>query len=136
MAISQGRNRLLIVVGACVLAASCSKSQPAPPEQQTPSAVSAIAKLGNLATDPFAQMSLTFEGNPPAADIKVKLDRVMGMYGMELNDANRSHAGSTLTTLRKEHGHSEMAILDKMLETPASGEFEAAAASISESMNR
>jgi len=81
-------------------------------------------------------MSLTFEGNPSAGDIKQKVDRVLGMYGMELTDANRSHAGSTLVTLRKERGHSEMAILDKMLETPANGEFEAAAASISESMNQ
>ena len=135
MTISQGKVGLLIVAGACLLAASCSGSQSLPTEQQPPSGVSATARLGNLATDPFAQMSFTFEGNPAPAAIKEKLDRVLAMYGMELIDANRSHAGNTLVTLRKEHGHSEMAILDKMLETPASGEFETAAASISESMN-
>jgi hypothetical protein len=130
--------KLLIVVSACFVAASCSSAQPSPAtasEQETATAASPLAKLGALATDPFAQMSLTFEGNPPPAEIKPKVDRVLEMYGLELNDANRGQAGNTLVTLRKQHGHSEMAILDKMLETPASGEFEAAAASISESMN-
>ncbi len=138
MAILQRKNRLVVAL-TCLLAASCNQNKPpATPtsEQQTSSAISAIAKLGNLATDPFAQMSLTFEGNPSPEDIKGKVDRVLGMYGMELTNENRTHAGSTLVTLRKEHGHSEMAILDKMLESPASGEFEAAAASISESMNQ
>ena len=128
--------KLLIAITAFLAAAGCNSAPPAAPEKESPSAISAIAKMGNLATDPFAQMSFAFEGNPPPADIKPKVDRVLEMYGLELNDANRGQAGNTLVALRKQHGHSEMAILDKMLETPASGAFEEAAASISESMSR
>jgi hypothetical protein len=135
MAILRRKSNFLIVLGGCLLAASCNQGKPAA-EPQTPSAISEIAKLGNLATDPFAQMSLTFEGNPSKEEIQPKVDRVMGMYGLELTDPNRSHVGSTLVTLRKEHGHSEMAILDKMLESPASGEFETSAAAVSESMTQ
>lgn len=133
------------VVGSFVIAAfvaSCGGGKPAAPagtpkETSAGSAVSAMAKMGNLATDPFAQMSFTFEGNPPAAEIKEKVDKVLAMYGVEVNDQNRSQAGRTLVALRKEHGHSEMAILDKMLSSPAAGEkFDDAAARISAEMNR
>ena len=134
--------RILTVcfLAAWILVAGCGRSQPAPAKasnQQAQGAIAAIAKLGNLATDPFAQMSLTFDGNPPPELIKEKVDKVLEMYGAALTDPNRSQAGRTLVALRKEHGHSEMDILDKMLETPPNGApIEQAAAAISSAMNQ
>ena len=137
MAILKRQNRLLILVGAFVLVAGCNQSKPAPAaEQSQGSAIGAIAKMGNLATDPFAQMAFAFEGNPPKEEIQLRVDKVMGMYGLELTNVNRSHVGNILVALRKEHGHSEIEILDKMLEMPASGEFEQAAAAVSESIGQ
>jgi hypothetical protein len=92
--------------------------------------------MGNLAVDPFAQMSLAFEGNPSPDEIRAKLNPVLQKYGVELINANISLAGKTLTALRKEQGHSEMSILDKMLEAPTNGEkFDDAARRVSSSMN-
>lgn len=128
----------LIVLTVFLLIAGCG-SQPKPGTSEIPaqSAVSAIAKLGHFATDPFAQMAFTFDGNPPPELIQEKIDKVLEMYGMEVNDANRSEAGRILIGLRKEHGHSEMAILAKMLESPANGaKFEEAAAKVSAAMNQ
>src|SRR6185295_12572437 len=115
--------------------AACSGSKPKPAAAEPLGGmVSAMAKMGNLATDPFAQMSFTFEGNPSKDAIQGKLDKTLMMYGLDLNDNNRSNAGRTLVALRKEHGHSEMAILDKMLSSPAEGKFEDAAAKIAAAM--
>jgi hypothetical protein len=128
----------LIVLAAFLLIAGCG-NQPKPGTSETPtqSAVSRIATLGHFATDPFAQMAFTFEGNPTPELIKEKIDKVLELYGMEVNDANRSEAGRILVGLRKEHGHSEMAILAKMLESPANGaKFEEAAAKVSAAMNQ
>jgi hypothetical protein len=122
---------ILIALG--LLLTSCSKEEPA---TQTPSAVAGLAKMGNLAVDPFAQMALAFEGNPSPDEIRAKLDPVLKMYGVELTNANFSLAGKTLTALRKEQGHSEMAILEKMLQAPTNGEkFDDAARRVSTSMN-
>lgn len=133
------RRRAFLIV-AFTLCTSCGANKPATPpttQQQPGSAVSAVAKMGNLATDPFAQMSFTFEGNPPAERIKEKVDKVLSAYGMETNDRNRSEAGRTLVALRKQHGHSEMDILEKMMSAPANGEkFEDAAARIAAEMNK
>ena len=127
-----------MVLTAFLLIAGCG-SQPNPGTSEIPaqSAVSAIAKLGHFANDPFAQMAFTFDGNPSPELIQEKIDKVLEMYGMEVNDANRSEAGRILIGLRKEHGHSEMAILAKMLESPANGaKFEEAAAKVSAAMNQ
>jgi hypothetical protein len=122
-----------ILIGLGLLLTSCSKEEPA---TQTPSAVAGLAKMGSLAVDPFAQMALAFEGNPSPDEIRAKIDPVLKMYGVELTNANFSLAGKTLTTLRKEQGHSEMAILEKMLEAPTNGEkFDDAARRVSTSMN-
>jgi hypothetical protein len=122
---------ILIALG--LLLTNCSKEEPA---TQTPSAVAGLAKMGNLAVDPFAQMALAFEGNPSPDEIRAKLDPVLKMYGVELTNANFSLAGKTLTALRKEQGHSEMAILEKMLQAPTNGEkFDDAARRVSTSMN-
>ena len=122
---------ILIALG--LLLTSCSKEEPATP---TPSAVAGLAKMGNLAVDPFAQMALAFEGNPSPDEIRAKLDPVLKMYGVELTNANCSLAGKTLTALRKEQGHSEMAILEKMLQAPTNGEkFDDAARRVSTSMD-
>ena len=129
--------RKLIALTACVFFMSCSGQQSEPSQPQAGSAVTAMSKMANLATDPFAQMSFTFEGNPPAGEIRARVDKVLPMYGLEVTDANRNLAGHTLVALRKEHAHSEMAILDKMLNTPAEGaQFQEAAARIAAQMNQ
>lgn len=133
------RKYAALIVVAFVLCVSCGGNKPAatPATSQPGSAVSAVAKMGNLATDPFAQMSFTFEGNPPKEQIQEKLDKVLAIYGVETTDENRSQAGRTLTALRKEHGHSEMAILDKMLSSSANGQkFDDAATRIAAEMSR
>jgi hypothetical protein len=130
----------LLLFSITLMVVGCGGKQPAPSpnqEQPTPgSAVTAIAKMGNLATDPFGQMSFEFEGNPPKEEIQEKLDKVLAMYHLELNNNNRGQAGRTLIALRKEHGHSEMSILDKMLNSPAEGTFEEASRRISAEMNQ
>jgi len=123
----------------CLAVTACGGKHSSPPQTQekAPSAVAAIAKLGQLATDPIAQMSMTFDGNPPQQEIREKIDKALAMYGMEVNNVNRGLAGRTLVALRKEHGHSEMAILDQMLSTPPDGtKFEDAATRISARMNQ
>ncbi len=130
----------LLLFSITFLVAGCSGKQPEPsPNQAQPapgSAITAIAKMGNLATDPFAQMSFEFDGNPPKEEIQEKLDKVLAMYHLELNNNNRSQAGRTLVALRKEQGHSEMSILDRMLSSPAEGSFEEASRRISAAMNQ
>ena len=130
--------RLLVALVACGVITSCGeKPAPTPAQQKSPSAIGAIAKIGQLATDPIAQMSLTFQDNPPQEEIREKLDGVLKLYGLEVNNENRSQAGRTLVALRKEHGHSEMQILDKMLTSPTDGtKFDEAAARISAGMNQ
>jgi hypothetical protein len=81
--------------------------------------VTAIAELGKFATDAFAQMSFAFDGNPTPVEIQDRMDCVLPMYGLETNNDNRNQAGRTLVGLRKEHGRSEMEIMDTMLATPA-----------------
>ncbi len=103
---------------------------------EPPSAVSGLSKMGALATDPFAQMSLTFEGNPLPEEIRARLDPVLTRYGVELNNSNYGLAGKTLTALRKEQGHSEMSILEQMLHADTNGEkFDDAARRVSTAMN-
>ena len=124
-----------VVLIAISVIAGCGGSKPEAPKQASQGGmVGAMAKMGNLATDPLAQMSFEFEGNPPKEEIQEKVDKVLMMYGMDASNPNRSTAGRTLVALRKEHGHSEMAILDKMLSTPAEGKFEDAAAKIAAAM--
>ena len=122
------------------LVTSCNSNQTSTPSKQPQpspgSAITAIAKMGNLATDPIAQMSFEFDGNPPKEEIREKIDKVLGMYKLDANNENRSNAGRTLVALRKEQGHSEMSILDKMLSSPAEGKFDEAAARISAAMNQ
>lgn len=127
----------LILPIAFALAAGCSGSKPAPAAGRPQGGiVTAMAKMGKLATDPIAQMSLEFEGNPPQDQIREELDKALIMYGLEANNENRGSAGRVLVALRKEHGHSEMAILEKMLNTTAEGKFEDAAAKISATMSQ
>ncbi len=128
--------QFLILPLAMALIVSCSSgSKPEPPKPQG-GAIDAMAKMGKLATDPVAQMSLEFDGNPPMEQIREKLDKALMMYGLEANNQNRSNAGRTLVALRKEQGHSEMAILEKMLSSPAEGKFDEAAARISAAMSQ
>ncbi|PYS55592.1 MAG: hypothetical protein DMG13_03445 [Acidobacteria bacterium] len=132
------RSAGLALLAWCMAVAGCAGKESSPAQTQNqPSAVSALAKMGHLATDPIAQMSFAFEGNPPPEEIRERIDKVLGMYSLEVNDENRRHAGRTLVALRKEHGHSEMEILEKMLNTPATGkQFEEAAGRISAGMNQ
>ena len=66
----------------------------------------------------------------------MSLDKVLNKYGVELNNNNYGLAGKTLTSLRKEMGHGEMAILEKMLTAETNGEtFDDAARRVSTSMN-
>lgn len=126
-----------IILGLAIAVSSCAgkkaESSPSLPPQHE-GLVTAMAKMGNLATDPFAQMSFEFEGNPSKQEIQEKLDKVFMLYSLEPNKDNRSSAGRVLVALRKEHGHSEMAILDKMLGSDAGGTFEDAAAKFSAGM--
>lgn len=126
--------RFLILALALAVLAGCGSSEPAKKAEPQGGLVTAAAKMANLATDPFAQMSFEFEGNPPKEQLQEKVDKVLMMYSLEANNDNRSMAGRTLVALRKEHGHSEMSILDKMLSSPAEGKFEEAAAKIDAAM--
>ncbi len=131
--------RFSFLLACFMVVTGCSSKQPSPAQAQdnTPSAVTALAKMGKLARDPIAQMSMTFEGNPPPDEIRERIDKALAMYGMEVNDGNRGLAGRILVSLRKEHGHSEMAVLEQMLNTPADGaKFEEAATRISAKMNQ
>jgi hypothetical protein len=132
--------RFLILPIVLMVTVSCSgsKTDPAPAASQQggPGYVATMAKMGNLATDPIAQMSFEFEGNPPKEQIQPQVDKVLALYGLEVTNENRSNAGRVLVALRKEHGHSEMSILEKMVNSPVEGKFEDAAAKISASMNQ
>ena len=129
-----------LVFAITFLLAGCGGKEPASkpnqPEPTPGSAITAIAKMGNLATDPLAQMSFEFDGNPSKADIQEKVDKALAMYQLEANNQNRSNAGRILVALRKEYGHSEMSILDKMLSSPAEGSFDDALAKIASAMNQ
>jgi hypothetical protein len=129
--------RFLILPIVLMLAVRCSGSKPAPAQPQGgPGMVATMAKMGNLATDPVAQMSFEFDGNPPKDQIQQQVDKVLTMYGLDANNENRGNAGRVLVALRKEHGHSEMSILEKMLNSPVEGKFEEAATRISAAMNQ
>ncbi|HYR86446.1 MAG TPA: hypothetical protein VE422_20330 [Terriglobia bacterium] len=129
--------KLIVLIGIIVLA-GCSSQQPSSTttEQQPKSAMAGAAKMGQLATDPFAQMSLSFEGNPPAAEIQARMDKVLPLYGLEINNENRTRAGQTLVALRKQYGASEIGVLDNMITTPPSGKFEEAADRIAARLNQ
>ena len=132
--------RLTILFASVLFIAGCSKSaspaQTAAPASEPPSAITAVAKLGEFATDPVTQFSLSFEGNPAPEEIREKLEAAMKSYGLEINDTNTAQAGNALIALRKEKGHSEIAILDKMLAAPPSGTFQEAAERISSELNQ
>jgi len=131
--------RKIIVFAGFIVLAGCSRQQPSstPTEQQPKSAMAGVTKMAQLATDPFAQMSFSFEGNPSPAEIQARVDKALPMYGLEVNNDNRSLAGRTLVALRKQYGHSEMDILNKMISTPANGtKFEEAADRIAAGMNQ
>ena len=126
-----------LIVSLALAAGGCGGSKPEPAKVQPQGGIiTAAAKMANLATDPIAQMSFEFDGNPPKEEIREKIDKVLGMYKLDANNENRSNAGRTLVALRKEQGHSEMSILDKMLSSPAEGKFDEAAARISAAMNQ
>ena len=127
---------LVVFVGCFVMSCSNQTSTPSKPQGTPGSAITAMAKMANLATDPLAQMSFEFDGNPSKDEIGEKLDKVLTMYKLELTNENRGSAGRTLVALRKEHGHSEMSILDKMLSSAVEGEFNESAARISAAMNQ
>jgi hypothetical protein len=130
--------QFLILPVVLTIVAGCG-NKPATGEGAAPKqggTVATMAKAGQLATDPIAQMSLEFQGNPPQDQIRVELDKALAMYGLEPNNDNRSNAGRTLVALRKEQGHAEMAILEKMLHSPVEGKFDEAASKISADMNR
>ena len=123
-----------LILAIAVVIAGCGSSEPAKKAEPQGGMITAAAKMANLATDPIAQMSFEFEGNPPKEQIREKVDKALMMYGLEANNDNRSMAGRTLVMLRKTHGHSEMSILDKMLASPAEGKFEEAAEKIDAAM--
>jgi hypothetical protein len=126
---------LLILIGLLVIA-NCGGKEPASDQKDNPGYVTGLAKMGKLATDPFTQMSLEFDGNPAQETIQEKLDPVLARYGMELNNTNRVLAAKILTALRKEQGHSEMDILEKMQTAPTNDEkFDDAARRVSTGMN-
>lgn len=70
---------------------------------------------------PLDQMVLAFEGNHSRAEIKDRMDEAMGLYGVALTEENYSRAGSTVVSLRREYGPSEMEILDYMIRSHAPG---------------
>ena len=123
-----------LILAIAVVIAGCGSSEPAKKAEPQGGMITAAAKMANLATDPIAQMSFEFEGNPPKEQIQEKVDKALMMYGLEANNDNRSMAGRTLVMLRKTHGHSEMSILDKMLASAAEGKFEEAAEKIDAAM--
>ena len=131
--------RLVILLAGFLVLANCSNKKEAAPAaapKEDPGYVSGLAKMGKLATDPFTQMALSFDGNPAPDEIHERMDSVLTKYGMELNNTNRSLAAKTLTALRKEQGHSEMDILQGMLTAPTNDEkFDDAARRVSTSMN-
>jgi hypothetical protein len=125
---------VLLGIAAC---GDADQKQAVMPKTLQPSPLAGMAAMGQLASDPFSQMSLAFDGNPLPSEIQPKLDQVLTMYNVELNNANRGLAGRTLTELRKEQGHSEMSILDRMIQAPTNGEkLEDAARRVSTAMNQ
>ena len=132
--------RLVVLFAGFLILTNCNGNKkaaaPAAAPKEDPGYISGLAKMGKLATDPFTQMALTFDGNPAPEDIHERLDSVLTKYGMELTDSNRSLAAKTLTGLRKEMGHSEMDILQGMLAAPTNDEkFDDGARRVSTSMN-
>ena len=128
--------RTVLILVTLVLVAGCGGEKKAQ-EKKQPSAIAVYVKMGNLAVDPFAQMSLFFEGNLPKEQIQEKLDKVLEKYSMELNNSNRTLAGKTLTALRKELGQTEMNILEKMLTAETDSQsFDDAARRIATAMNQ
>lgn len=66
-------------------------------------------------SDPLDQMVIAFEGNFTREQIQTTVDHALQLYGLPATDENRSRAGSTLVTLRKEGGVWEMVILEFMI---------------------
>jgi hypothetical protein len=109
--------RALATVLAVALAACGGASTPPPavtaPPTRPPAAI--------VPSDPIAQASLAFVGNPSPAEIRSKLDAAFAIYGLEPTDDNYSRAGSVLVALRQEaeaDGYpaiTEMAILEEMI---------------------
>ncbi|MCZ7575962.1 MAG: hypothetical protein M5U18_02460 [Dehalococcoidia bacterium] len=61
------------------------------------------------------QMANAFDGGPSQAVIKARLDAAFALYGLQPTEDNYSRAGSTLVSLRRANGATEMAILDYMI---------------------
>ena len=70
---------------------------------------------------PLEQMEVAFIGNPSRAAIKARMDQAMRLYGLPITEDNYSRAASVLVVMRKEHGQSEMAILDYMIRSHVPG---------------
>ena len=63
------------------------------------------------------KMSIAFIGNYDRPKIKIKMDKAMTFYNLQITEENYSRAGSTLVALRKEYGIEEMKILDYMIKS-------------------
>ena len=66
-------------------------------------------------------MVLAFEGGYSKAEIKARMDQALELYGLPVTEENYSRAGSTLVTLRRELGPSEVEILDYMIRSHVPG---------------
>ena len=62
----------------------------------------------------LAMLELAFEGDYSRQEIKLRIDRVMQLYGLPITEENYSRFGSVLVALRKETGVPEMEILTCM----------------------
>lgn len=103
-----------------ILAVGCGSTPKTPVAPTTPTASAAPAADPTLSSDPLDQASLAFVGGHSRSEIKLTMDEVLTVYGLELSDENYSRAGSVLVGLRKaaieqgclEEDCSEMAILE------------------------
>lgn len=72
-------------------------------------------------SDPLDQMVVVFEGNYSKGQIKNRIDKAMNLYNLPITNENYSRAASSLITLRKNVGPSEMDILDYMIRSYVKG---------------
>ena len=104
---------ILAVLTACGEGGPPATTREPPPGGSTPTSVNDLTAL--------QQMEIAFNGNRAVSEIQPVLDRALLLYGLPITEENYSRAGSTLVALRKEHGPSEMDILDYMIRSHMPG---------------
>lgn len=69
----------------------------------------------NNTPDALDMMTSTFTGDYNRDQIKIKVDEVLNLYKLPINDENYSRTGSMLISLKKENNVKEMDMLNCMI---------------------